>query len=68
MSRIALRTKIDAFDALHQLAQSQSKRVSVNTQDLLNLLMDHSELASVAEARGCTIVENKPRPRFGLGA
>ncbi len=68
MNRVSLKTKIETLDSLYELAQSQQKRVSINTQDLLNLLMDHSELASIAEARGCSIVENRPRPRFGLGA
>ncbi len=48
------------FESLHEVAEGSKKKVSINRQDLLNLLMDHARFAAALARLGIDIEGNYP--------
>lgn len=60
--RVDLLTSTDVFDRLHQLADGRKAKVTVDRDELRQVLVDYSVmLASLHKASGYQVIEPKPR-------
>lgn len=59
--RVDIRTTDDQFHSVHTAldkVRSTSKSVRVDKQALINLLLDYSELISLAEEDNCVVIRD----------
>ena len=65
MDKQELYTKLSKFDELHNLIdETRKKNIIIPKADLLNLLMDHSNLVGMLSEHNVKFKESIPRKRL----